>query len=374
MASQITNYQCPACTGPLHYGEKSGKLECDYCGSVYTIKEIEALYSDKNQSAAAAAQTAQAVQEAEDIQSIEYSEAAESGWGDDGKRMRAYNCPSCGAEIMCDDTTAASSCPYCGNPHIVPAKFEGTLKPKYVIPFKVTKEDAENALRNFYKGKKFLPTAFASENHIEEIKGVYVPFWLYDGNVAADVTFTATRVFTETRGDERITTTDHYHVRRAGHMQFFGIPADGSSKMPDAYMDAVEPFNYNELKPFSMAYLPGFLADRYDVSAQECSKRAFSRAENTAVNVMHSDPKGYATLIPVNTKSGVSKATHSYALLPVWMLSTSWQGTNYLFAMNGQTGKMIGNLPISKAKVAAWFSGITVGLSAIASVIYMMVR
>ena len=246
MATQVTNYQCPACTGPLHYAGASGKLECEYCGSAYDVAEIEKLYAEKEAAAetqAAAATAAQAA-EAEELgeDQGEYAANGES-WNPEG--MKAYSCPSCGAELVCDETTAATSCPYCGNPSIVPGQFTDMRKPDYVLPFRLDKKAAEEALRKYYKGKKLLPRAFSAENHIREIKGVYVPFWLYDGEADADVSYAATRVFTTTRGNERITTTEHYQVRRSGTVRFAGIPVDASSKMPDEHMDSIEPFDYS---------------------------------------------------------------------------------------------------------------------------------
>ena len=114
MATQITNYQCPACTGPLHYSGESGKLVCDYCGSAYTPSEIEQMYAEKEQAAEAAAARAK---------------PAEAGtlWADtEAAGMRVYGCPSCGAELMCDETTAATSCPYCGNPTVIPGQLGGS--------------------------------------------------------------------------------------------------------------------------------------------------------------------------------------------------------------------------------------------------------
>ena len=184
MPTQVTNYQCPACTGPLHFVGASGKLECDYCGSTYDVAEIEALYAEKE------AKAAETQQKEEQKQAARKQEAADNGWdtsdmsddwGDDADAMRAYSCPSCGAELICDETTAATSCPYCGNPTVVPGKFAGALKPEYVLPFKLAKEDAVKALKAHYKGKPFLPKAFSAENHVQEIKGVYVPFWMFDG-------------------------------------------------------------------------------------------------------------------------------------------------------------------------------------------------
>lgn len=199
---------------------------------------------------------------------------------------------------------------------------------------------------------------------------MYVPFWLYDGSAYADVRYHATRVHSYTEGNDRVTRTEHYGVRRAGTVQFERIPVDASEKMPDEYMDAVEPYNYDELKPFSTAYLPGYLADKYDVSADECSKRADERAVNTAVSLMAESVMGYTTCVEENKNVNVRRGKVSYALMPVWMLSTKWNGKNYLFAMNGQTGRLIGDLPISKGKFFAWFAGIAVPLMAVMALLF----
>ena len=173
MPSQVTNYQCPACTGPLHFAGDSGKLECDYCGSAYEVSEIEALYQQKEEQAVKAHEDAQ-TKGAEDDG---WDTSGLSGdWGADAAEMKAYNCPSCGAELICDESTAATSCPYCGNPTVVPGQFGGTLRPDFVLPFKLSKEDAVAALKKHYKGKVFLPKSFTAGNHIQEIKGGLRPF------------------------------------------------------------------------------------------------------------------------------------------------------------------------------------------------------
>ncbi len=366
MASQISNYQCPACTGPLHFVGKSGRLECDYCGSSFSVQEIEALYKEKDEAAAAAAAEAQAQEAAAEQVAEDENEwtGGGSNWAKD-QGLKAYSCPSCGAELICDETTAATSCPYCGNPSIVPGQLSDMLKPDYVIPFKLGKEEAVAALKNYYRDKKLLPRAFSDNNHIEEIKGVYVPFWLFDGKADADLSFQGTRVHSVTTGDEIITTTDYYRVRRSGTVSFEKIPVDASTKMPDAHMDAIEPYDYSELKPFSNAYLPGFMADKYDVRPEDCYRHADERAENTAVDIVSRTVGGYSSCVPESRRIRIRRGRVSYALLPVWMLSTRWNGKNYLFAMNGQTGKLIGDLPISSGKALAWFAGIAAPLAAL---------
>ena len=168
MPTQVTNYQCPSCTGPLHFVGESGKLECEYCGTSYDVAEIEALYAEKEERAAAAQQAAEeanAEQTApdEDGETWDTSSLSED-WGAEGDSMRAYSCPSCGAELICDENTAATSCPYCGNPTVVPGQFSGQLRPDFIIPFKLSKEDAVKALKDHYKGKILLPKRFTQEN------------------------------------------------------------------------------------------------------------------------------------------------------------------------------------------------------------------
>ena len=363
MPSQITNYQCPSCTGPLHYAGASGKLECEYCGNSFAVAEIEALYGDQVEKAEDAFEAAQADRGEWDLSGLK------EDWGTDEEKMKAYNCPSCGAQLICEETTAATACPYCGNPTIVPGQFCGTLRPDYVIPFKLSKEDAKAALKRFYKGKKLLPKTFAEENHIAEIKGIYVPFWLFDGTANANLTFKTTRSRRYRRGDVEITETDHFLVRRAGKLAFEKIPVDASSKMPDEHMDSIEPFDYGGLKDFSTAYLPGFFADKYDVDAKESAPRADARCKASAISALTATVLGYDTVIPVRQDVALERGAVKYAMLPVWMLKTKWQGKDFLFAMNGQTGKLIGDLPISWGKFWVWFAGIFVPTAVITAIV-----
>lgn len=358
MANEITNYQCPACTGPLRYDGASGKLRCDYCDSEFTVSDIEALYAED------------AAQSAESAEDASYDRPG-TLWGEAADGLVTYNCPSCGAALICDESTAAGSCPYCGNPGVIAAQFAESLKPDYVLPFKLDRESAKAALKKYYKGKKLLPRAFADENHIEEIKGLYVPFWLFDSEADADMRYLATRVHSYTRGNERVTVTEHFRLRRAGTVRFDNIPADASSKMPDAHMDAIEPFDYSDLKPFSAAYLPGFLAEKYDVSADDCAARADERARNTAADLMAQSVMGYATCVEESRSIRLRRKAVKYALMPVWTLVTKWNGQTYLFAMNGQTGKLIGDLPVSKGKALAWFAGIAAPLMALLALLLL---
>ena len=365
LPSQVTNYQCPACTGPLKYDPQSGKLVCEYCESVYDPKEIEALYAQKEAEAEAAkkkadAQYAQAV--AQMPEGSPWSEAEANG-------LKVYNCPSCGAEIICEATTAATSCIYCGNPTVVPGQLGGMLKPDFVIPFQKTREDALAALKQFYQGKKLLPKAFSQASHMEEIKGLYVPFWLFDGKAEGRAIFNASNSRSWTEGSYRVTETEYFQLDRAGTLNFQHVPVDASKNMKDDYMESIEPYDYGELKPFSTAYLPGFLADKYDVDAKESAPRASDRAKQSFMDALAGTVNGYASVGMREGRADFYPSKASYALLPVWMLHTKWQDKDYYFAMNGQTGKLVGDLPTSKGRFWAWFGGIWAAVFAVIEII-----
>ncbi|MCQ2443357.1 MAG: hypothetical protein MJ077_09675 [Oscillospiraceae bacterium] len=363
MASEVTNYQCPACTGPLHFDGSIGKLKCDYCDSEYTIEEIEKLYGAQN---AAAVQATQQVAQEPQIPPGGWDESdLNDDWGADAEKLNAYNCTTCGAELICESSTAATMCPYCGNPTIIPGKLSNALKPDFVIPFKVTKKQAEDALRKYYGGKTLLPKVFAKENHIQEVQGMYVPFWLYDGRVVADLRYSAELTQCHRTSREEITETLYYQLVRKGAVDFEKIPVDGSKRMDDALMDSIEPFDYSELKPFSLSYLPGYLADRYDMSAQECTARADDRATNTAQQAMDSTTTGFGSVVLTHKNMRLKRGKVQYALLPVWILNTKWNGQQYTFAMNGQTGKLVGDLPMDKGLYWKWRLILTVGIGAV---------
>ena len=362
MAAQITNYQCPNCFGPLHFVGSSGQVECDHCGSRFDVAEIEKLYADKDQAAAAAVEGAH----------WDVTTAGGAWSAEEAAHMRSYSCPSCGAELICADVTGATSCPYCGNPTIVPGQFTGQLKPDCLIPFKLDKNAAVEGLKQHYKGKVFLPKDFVKSNHIEDISGVYVPFWLFDAQSDADIRYTGIKKHKHTRGDEEITITEYYDVSRKGGIAFSKVPVDASKRMPDAHMDAIEPYDYVELRPFSSAYLPGFLADKYDVDSNTCSQRANARIETSTKDAFRATVIGYDTVQEDRANINIRSGDIDYALMPVWMLNSKWNGKDFLFAMNGQTGKLIGDLPMSWGKFWLTFFAIALPLMAILAVMHFV--
>ena len=349
MADTSVSYKCPNCGGPLDFDPGAAKVVCPYCDAEFDTATIEALFAKAQEKAV----RAEAAKEAK-----WKTEAAGGEWSaEEAAMMKVVTCSSCGAEIVSDENTMATECCYCGNPTMLPAKFEGVLRPDYVIPFKKTKEDAVAALQQFYKGKLLLPAAFTANNRVEAIQPMYVPFWLFDSDVAADAEFRAENDTVTETADEVITTTTVYQCDRAGEMHFSKIPVDGSSKIDDTYMESIEPFDYSEMVPFSAAYLTGFLADKYDVNAEASVLRADARVENSAVGVLEETVTGYMRCDCKNYSVEKKGGNVAYAMAPVWILTTRYNGTPYTFMMNGQTGKVVGSLPYDNQKSMMYMGG-----------------
>ncbi len=319
-------YSCPECGGSMVFNPGEGKLQCEYCDSLFTREEVEKYFAEKEQK-------------------INDREEGKE-WGEDEQNMKGYNCSSCGAEIIADNNTAVVRCPYCGNQTIAPVQFTGTLKPDYVLPFAFSKKQAMEKYKDYYSKRWLLPKSFLSSNKVEEIQGVYVPFWLFSGTADAEGVYEA---FDE-KEDGNFRITDYYKSERSGKAGFTYVPADASVRMDDALMDSIEPYDFEKLETFTTAYLPGFLAEKFDVNEEDDRKRAEERITQTIKDKLHESigHDGYDTQ---EEKVNIKFNKTDYALLPVWILSTSWEGRIWTFAMNGQTGNFTGDLPVSKAKL-----------------------
>ncbi|MDY3845898.1 MAG: hypothetical protein SOZ62_03185 [Eubacteriales bacterium] len=345
-------YKCPNCSAALKYDAKSEKMLCEYCNSsfdVESLKEYEEVLKKEK--------------EAKEPEFEQYTPSEIDG------EKSLYTCKSCGAQLISDDTTAATICPYCGNAAVITDRIAGIFKPDMVIPFKVEKKEAKQAFQSFCKKKFLLPRDFIDENKIDEVKGVYVPFWLFDADVDADMTYNATRVRSYRHGDYMITETSHYLVRREGDVGFDLVPVDGSIKMDDEYMEAIEPFDYREAVDFNTAYLSGFLADKYDVDSDSASPRVSERITNSTRQMFNQTVSGYSSVSPRTSSINVHKSRIRYALLPVWVFGAQYKGKTYRFAMNGQTGKFVGELPVSKKRFWALFGAISAAFCAVGTLL-----
>ena len=356
----LQDYKCPCCGGAIEFNSSVQKMKCPFCDSEFDLDTL-ASYDEE-------------VKDDANSQ-MDWDSSGTQEWTDgesDGTKL--FICESCGGQIMADANTAASSCPYCDNPIVVRGTVAGGLKPDCIIPFKLDKDAAKNKFKEHLKGKKFLPSVFKSENHIDDIKGVYVPYWLFDSKADAKMRYRAEKKRRWEDKNFEYTETSYYACIREGDISFEHVPVDGSTKMPDDLMESLEPYDYKEAKSFQMAYLAGYVADKYDQDAEASVPRANERIENSTERAFRETVKGYSNVTKEGGNIRLKDGKTSYAMYPVWLLNTTWRNEKFVFAMNGQTGKFVGNLPIDKnAAYKSLFIGSVVSI-AIVFIIQMLMN
>ena len=344
MADKVTQFVCPACGSSLKFDATNQNIKCPYCDSEFSIEDIKAMNEEKNRDFKdeTSWDTTDSMKE--------FSTAEQAG-------MVSYLCDACGGEIICGENTSSTSCPYCGNNVLLRKNLTGALKPKYIIPFKKTEKDAKDALKNYMKKKILLPRLFKSENKINEIKPLYVPYWLYDADVNARIHYRCSNTHRYTRGDYEYTETSYYSVIREGGIAYEHLPVDASKSIDNKLTEAIEPFSFNETKEFETAYLAGYMSDKYDQTAEECSGRATQRIKEGTEIAFRKTVTGYQEVRTETCNIKLYNTKVDYAYFPIYILGTKWKDNTYTFAMNGETGKLKGNLPMSPLKFVLWLIG-----------------
>ncbi|MBU9739424.1 zinc ribbon domain-containing protein [Diplocloster agilis] len=335
----VITYKCPNCGAGLEFDSEKQMLVCVHCGTEKSVEEMEQMEQKESKSAS---QT---------------------------NDFKMFHCPVCGAEILTDEHTSATFCSYCGSTALIESRLTDELAPAYVIPFQINREQAKEAYLRWTKKGKFTPREFTSQSTIEKISGIYVPYWIYDYDTHVKLRADCTRIRTERRGDTEYTHTDHFDVYREVAAAFEKVPADASEKMDDDVMDRLEPFDYSAMKQFEMPYLSGYLAEKYNFTEDELKSRIEKRIHQYAASTTRETIGGYASVNVLQENVNMAEKKADYVLLPVWMLNYRYQNKNYQFAMNGQTGKIVGKLPASKGRAAAWFAGVAASVFLVLSVI-----
>ena len=351
----LLEYKCPACGGALNFDSSVQKMKCPYCDMEFEVAALQELDEVLKQ---------------EQPSSYTWDSQPQSQWSaEETENLRSFVCQSCGGEIVGDQNTAATNCPYCDNPVVMAGQFCGDLRPDLVLPFQLDKKQAKEALAAHLSKKPLLPKLFKTQNRIEAIQGIYVPFWLFDTDVEANIRYHATRVHHWSDSNYNYTRTSHYSLLRSGTIGFDNVPVDGSTKMLDALMESIEPYDLTKGVDFQTAYLAGYLADKFDVTAEACKNRANDRIRTSTEAAFAATTAGYASVFPEHTNIQLKDGRVRYALLPVWMLTTRYGENLYTFAMNGQTGKMVGNLPIDWKRFAAYLLSVGLGSGALIAAI-----
>jgi len=352
----LQEYECPSCGGYMEFSADTQKLKCPYCDTEIAVDDYVPPHKPKEEANPAQDNT--------------------NGWNEnETEGMYVYTCQSCGGEIIGDETLGSTACPFCNNNVVMKEKFEGDLRPDYIIPFKISKEKAKESYKNYLSKKKILPRVFFAENHIDEMKGLYVPYWIYDGVISENATYSCTRVKTWSDRNYHYTDTSYYDVHRSGFEKFTHIPVDASKEMPDDMMESLEPFDFSEAKPFNMGFLAGFIANRYDVEQIETQDRIKQRMSETIDDDIRDTVHGYASTVAKSKNINVNRINTKYALYPVWLLSTTWRDEHFLFAVNGQTGSFVGRLPLDKGLAFKYYlkwAGVMLIIAAIIIIFLIM--
>lgn len=354
----VKSYKCPCCSDALIFSADTQMLHCQSCGNEFPFDTLSELCAGD--------------EGASKPSKYNWQRYEKRSFDADNSDFSAFSCSSCGAEITGDSTLGATICPYCGSNTIAKKQFEGSLCPDYIIPFKVDKKAAMKAFEDNFKTAPFLPDEFRDKKRIEQMQGVYVPFWMFDCSCNAHITYDAQRTTLWSDTNYDYTKTDYFRLIRKGSVDFENIPADGSSKADDAHMESVGPYDYSEAMEYRPEYLSGYFADRYDVSSDQCVDRANERVKNSTVEVFGDTTDRYSLVIPQSTSIEFSDGKIRYALLPVWMLNIKYNGQNYHFSVNGQTAKVVGEYPVDEGKKKRYFAKVLAIGYAISAVVALL--
>jgi DNA-directed RNA polymerase subunit RPC12/RpoP len=345
--SMADTLKCPNCGSNLTLNADTGLLDCPNCGSSFdpqklavTVEELEAKQAEPTDPSQAPAQADAQAQAQGETQPQEAPEQTE------------FVCNACGAKLVTDSHTAATFCAFCGSPALVGKRLTEQFQPQYMIPFKYSRKSAEEAFIQWAGKGKWTPFGFVSKKNVQKMTGLYVPFWLFNINATIDAKGTATK--SHYRGNDEI--VESFNFERKAQLYWNNVPLDGETRIDDALMEAIEPFDFRALMPYDYRYLPGFYADRYDQTPQDLSGRATKRGIDGINQALNSSLKGtYDRFTIKENLSRIDSMEANYALLPVWFLSYKYRNKYYYFAMNGQTGEVAGQVPVSPVKKMMFF-------------------
>ena len=339
-------YQCPNCSAGLSFDPQKQKFCCEFCLSEFTEQEL------------ADTESARAAEQAASEAAERAAEATEVPDEDYCAQMSEYHCATCGADVTCDQNTAATHCPYCHNPIILAGRLAGQMRPHKVIPFRFDREGAQQAFLKFAKKKWFIPRDFAGEAQLERITGIYYPFWVTDADTTASMSARATRVRSWRMGDYRYTETSKFHIFRRGNIHFEDIVTPALREEDREMLDGILPYPSDSLQDFSMAYLSGFLAKKRDIEKEAVREAVRQRMLQYSTTLLRNTIHGYTTVTPNATQMLTGRIHWDYTLMPIWLLNYNRKGKTYTYAMNGYTGKVYGRVPVSGGKLALLGSGV----------------
>lgn len=373
----VVQYKCSSCGADMAFDSTTGKLKCASCGRTEDIDQMSKEDTEKDGTISYEmdeedAKAASAAFEYDYADASDMDEPSNHATFNEDEVVE-YHCKNCGAVLITDPQTTATTCSFCGAGVVISDRLTGNLAPARIIPFSISKSQAQEAFKKWCKKGLLTPRDFMNADRIKNITGLYVPFWLYDMNGRGEAEAVCTRVRTYTRGDWIYTETKYYNVYRKVDLNYNRIPCDSSKKMDDTMMDRLEPYQYNNLKDFEMPYLAGYIAEKYDYDENEMLPRVKDRVTSYVDSYIRSTISGYTSVTFSRKDFNIRKKRADYTLMPVWMVCYDYRKAEHTFAMNGETGKIVGKPPLSAAKIAAWFTGISAGTFVILHFLFLLI-
>ncbi len=345
------NYKCPNCAAPLKFNPEKQNFSCEYCFSEFDVKTIQDMYEQKEE------------QQDKSTKAEEKARQAQKSNTADEEEAFIYTCPSCGAEVVTTASTAATTCYYCQNPVVMSGRLSGDLKPDRVVPFALSKENAIEKFMKFCGKKKFLPKGFASKRQFEKFNGVYFPYWYVDEQKQAHLNAIGKKIRTWTSGNKEYTETRTYNVVRGGDVIIKNVFERALKGEDRVMMQSVHPFDLSQAKDFEMSYLSGFQAEKRDLERADLEAEVEQRLNAYTEELLSKSGNEHYDRMQTKSFSQMTElSSWNYTLLPVWVTTYKHGDKIYPYAINGQTGKIFGKLPVSGGKLAILFGAVTVGV------------
>lgn len=307
--------KCPNCGGVLNYNVKEKQVKCEHCGSSFDPKEKIAPTKKAGES--------------NDLEG------------------KVYTCSQCGASLMNFDETAITFCSYCGSQAMIESKMMVQTKPDYIIPFSKTKEECIEIFKRKVNKSLFVPNYMKSDLVLQKFRGIYMPYCIYKLSYSGPKKEKGSK-YSHRSGDYQY--YDDYTIEFDVDAKYEGLSYDLSSKLYDRYSRAI-PFDDKEKEEFNPNYLLGFYADTKDVSGDIYLNEAIITAVDDYSDKLLSMKEvrkygcssGYIDFKDVEQKVGM------YPLYFLAIRSKDQKNVNYAI-VNGQTGELVTELPVSYSK------------------------
>ena len=346
----MQKYNCKNCGAELYWDSNASCLKCEYCDAEYQPSDFDVGSTDTEGDIQA--------KQVEPEKADEYAKATDDS---DSIELVVYKCNHCSAEIVTAKSTIATTCAYCGRAISITEKLVDDFKPDAVIPFLFDETKAKEAYKKYIHSSCLTPKDFGKDSVIKKMKGVYVPFWLHSFKNRTDAVVYGENVVSHRRGNDKVIEHHMYHITVDASGTFTNIPTDALKNLDNGLMDALEPFDYSKLEAFNPAFMAGFYAEEYNEDENVTISRATGRAKKTMLSQIEHAAGVYGIKHIKSSNESITERESRYTMLPVWLLHVEYKNKEYMFAINGETGKIVGKLPISAGKLLSVIAGTFVG-------------